>query len=85
MYLEQGREIRTNLTVLASVVLWFAAGSIWLISWIIDERYLSALSILIVAGAATLSIRSFILRQAEEIRTALIVTGRDVVRPHAVP
>lgn len=85
MYLDKSREIRTNLTAVCSAVLWVLAVALWAISWVVDQRYLSSLSLLVVTGAATLSIRSFMLHQAEEIRTALVVTGRDVVKPHVVP
>lgn len=77
------REIRTNFTCIAAAVLWAVALALWGLSWVFGVLYLTGLSIIVCAAAATLTARGCLISHAEQIKTALIVTGRvdPKVRP----
>jgi hypothetical protein len=71
------REIHTNTTSLLATALWILSVLAWGISWLFDQRYIAVLSLLICGAAGTVTVRAFFIAQTEQIRTALIVTGRD--------
>jgi hypothetical protein len=71
------KEIKTNATALVAASLWITSLAAWGVSWAVDVFYVSILALLICGAAVTATIRSYFIAQTEQLRNALIVTGRS--------
>jgi len=71
------KEIRTSATCVAAMSLWLTSILLWAVSWAMDERYIAVLAILVCGGAVTATVRAYFIAQTEQLRTALLVTGRE--------
>lgn len=71
------KEVRTTTCQLWAVALWVAAVAVWGAGWFFDILHLTGLAVIIAAGAGTVTVRGFVLEHHEQMRTALLVTGRS--------
>lgn len=71
------REFHFHAAGAAATALWVVCVGVWVVSWVIDEVYLAGGAVILSAAAGTMSARSFLARHHEEIKTAMVVTGRS--------
>ena len=72
----QDRELHITVTCLVAYLFWLLSLGVWLAAWEFHSLHLSNLGLILAAAAVTAQVRGYFIRQAERIRTALIVTGR---------
>lgn len=77
------REISAGVVV--AYLLWTLSFTLCVVAWVADNLDIGRLSILLCGAAATATVRTYFVRQAERIRSALAITsvvrGDDSVRP----
>lgn len=62
-------KVSTNCVIAYS--LWAASLAIWALAWLLDERYLASLSIIVAAAAATGTVRSYFVAQSRRTKAAI--------------
>lgn len=71
------REFRFHAASIFATFLWVLCWAVWLVSWVTDQIYLAGGAIILSAAAGTMSARSFLVRHHDEIKAAMVVTGRS--------
>lgn len=71
------QEVHVTAVHLLAAALWVASFTIWALAWATDTAYLAELAIIVSVAAATACARGFLLTHEEQMKTALLVTGRS--------